>query len=195
MSIRVRGTAMRKAQAFPDKMRELILYVSRRSEDDPKFGATKLNKILFFSDFLAYRQYGQAITNQPYFRLEWGPAPKCLVPLRVRMIKDGDLALQTRDYYGEKQDRTVALREPDLAHFKGIEVAIVDHVIERLRDLDAGEASELSHRFTGWKLAGHKENIPYYVALLDSLPLVELPDTAKRHGLALEARARELTTA
>jgi hypothetical protein len=36
------------------KMKELILYISQKCADDTKFGATKLNKILYFSDFLAY---------------------------------------------------------------------------------------------------------------------------------------------
>ena len=40
------------------KFRELILYVARRSEDDKYFGAVKLNKILYFSDFNAYRELG-----------------------------------------------------------------------------------------------------------------------------------------
>ena len=35
-----------------DKFRELILYIAQESEGDPNFGATKLNKILFFCDFL-----------------------------------------------------------------------------------------------------------------------------------------------
>jgi len=35
------------------KFQELLLYVAARCEGAPTFGATKLNKILFFADFLA----------------------------------------------------------------------------------------------------------------------------------------------
>ncbi|HZQ34888.1 MAG TPA: hypothetical protein VFD32_03070 [Dehalococcoidia bacterium] len=45
------------------KLGELILYVAEKSSDDPRFGATKLNNILFFSDFLAFGQLGRSITG------------------------------------------------------------------------------------------------------------------------------------
>ncbi len=40
------------------KFAELILYVSQKSTFDSTFGSTKLNKILYFSDFLAYGKLG-----------------------------------------------------------------------------------------------------------------------------------------
>jgi len=48
----------------PEKFRELILYIARKSEDDPKFGAVKLNKILFFSDFAAFRAFGKIVSQR-----------------------------------------------------------------------------------------------------------------------------------
>jgi len=40
---------------------ELVLYFSSRSDDDPKFSATKLNMLIFFADFLAYAYLGKPI--------------------------------------------------------------------------------------------------------------------------------------
>ena len=45
------------------RLLELILYVAEKCQDDPKFGATKLNKILWWADFLAYAQHGTPITQ------------------------------------------------------------------------------------------------------------------------------------
>jgi len=45
------------------KLKELILLLARESEGDPHFGATKLNKELFYTDFLAYLNFGQAVTE------------------------------------------------------------------------------------------------------------------------------------
>jgi hypothetical protein len=51
------GVARRQNQHPDDeKLRELILYVSTLSKDDDNFGATKLNKLLFYADFLAYQR-------------------------------------------------------------------------------------------------------------------------------------------
>src|SRR6266498_2034018 len=65
-----------------ERLREMILYICAKCADDPAFGATKLNKILWFSDFLAYFQRGVPITGVAYQRLSRGPAPKRLVPVR-----------------------------------------------------------------------------------------------------------------
>ncbi len=40
------------------KLKEFILYVADRCEADPTFGAVKLNKILFYADFLAFASTG-----------------------------------------------------------------------------------------------------------------------------------------
>lgn len=49
-----------------DKLRELVLYVCTASEGDESFGSVKLNKLLFYSDFLSYLQHGIPITGQEY---------------------------------------------------------------------------------------------------------------------------------
>src|SRR5271157_2942127 len=78
------------------KLAELILYISQRCALDPKFGATKLNKILYFSDFIAYADLGYGITGVEYSHRELGPAPTRLRPIRDHLIKSGQLRLETR---------------------------------------------------------------------------------------------------
>lgn len=65
----------------PDKLRQLILLISRASEGDSPFGSVKLNKILFFSDLTAYRRWGRTISGEEYQKLEHGPSPKRMKPL------------------------------------------------------------------------------------------------------------------
>lgn len=149
-----------------EKFRELVLYICRRSEGDAAFGATKLNKLLFFSDFLAYRQLGQAITWQPYQRLENGPAPKKLLPIVKKMVRNGDVVAREVRYYGRLQRQYCALREPNLSRFTGEEIAIVDWVIDECRGKNAKAMTEMSHSFRGWRQAEDGEIIPYEVALV-----------------------------
>ena len=148
------------------KLKELILFISLRSQDDPRFGSTKLNKLLFFADFLAYAKLGRAITGHAYFRLPNGPAPKAMVPIRKQMIEEKTLAIQDRDHYGRTQKVPIALREPDLTLFSPQEIAVVTEVLIAFRKDNAKALSELSHRFEGWKLAGDREVIPYEVTLV-----------------------------
>ena len=165
---------MRLPREDERKLRELILYISQKCATDPTFGATKLNKILFFADFLAYANLGKAITNFDYQKLPQGPAPRRLVPVRDQMIADGELVIQqVRLLRGNVQKRTVNLRPPDLTIFSGDEIALVDEVIEALEGAKAEAVSELTHRMLGWKLVDEGESIPYNTIFLSNEPLTE----------------------
>jgi hypothetical protein len=148
------------------KLKELILFIALRSQDDPRFGSTKLNKLLFFADFLAYVKLGKAITWHEYMKLPNGPAPRKMVPIRQEMIEAKSLAMQERDHYGKAQKVPVALREADLSVFSATEIAIVTEVLDAFRKNNAKGISSLSHKFAGWKLAADRETIPYKVALV-----------------------------
>lgn len=155
------------------KLAELILYVSDRCADDPRFGATKLNKILFYADFIAYGKLGKPITGQAYQKLKFGPAPRRLMPVRDGLIAASELAIQSKDHFGKGQKRTVALREANLSQFSGDEIAIVEDMIKAFWDANATEASEASHRTCAWKYADEGEDIPYESVFLSDRPLTE----------------------
>jgi len=154
------------------KLTELILYITKLCADDPFFGSTKLNKILYFSDFLAYGNLGKAITGVAYQHLERGPAPTMLLPVRSRMIERGDLRLDSlMDPFGYEQKRPVALREADISLFETRQLQLVTQVKVALSKASATEASNISHREVGWKTTKMKETIPYASIFLSDEPL------------------------
>ncbi|HXZ79542.1 MAG TPA: Panacea domain-containing protein [Terriglobales bacterium] len=154
------------------KLAELILYISQKCATDPKFGAVKLNKILYLSDFLAFGNWGEAITAVPYQHLRMGPAPARLLPIREELQKSGKLVLQTLPLKsGKRQVRTVNLVDPDLKVFSGREIALVDSIIADLWNMDAEESSEFSHRFVGWKMTKEGDPIPYGSIFISDEPL------------------------
>ena len=156
------------------RLGELILYISQKSAFDTYFGSTKLNKILYFSDFLAYREWDEPITGAEYFHLNEGPAPRRLIPVRRQLIETDALRIQPVPFWGGTvQHRPVNLRDPNLDIFKAKEIALVDSVIEDLRGLTASEASALSHLETGWKLTRVGETIEYPTIFLSDAPLTE----------------------
>jgi hypothetical protein len=169
------------------KLRELILLISEWSQADPKFGAIKLNKLLFHADFSAFLTFGEPITGQEYFALPQGPAPRRLKPLTEQMQKRNEFAWKEIEYFGKPQKRPVALRPPDVSAFSGPQVKLIRQTIEKFWSLTATEISEESHLFLGWKAAHLKETIPYSTALVGR----RLPtEDEKRRGLRLKALAR-----
>src|SRR5687767_11846412 len=87
------------------KFDELVLYVALRSADDSTYGATKLNKILFYSDFFFYAKCGESITGAEYQKLERGPAPRQMKPAEARLVASGAAAmtLQSVGMYTQKR--------------------------------------------------------------------------------------------
>ncbi len=155
-----------------ERLRELILYISGKCADDSTFGAVKLNKILFFSDFSSYSDSGRPITGVEYMKLPQGPAPRQLVPVRKEMEKKREIAIAPTQFGNYIQKRIVPLRPPNLGDFSGEDIAFVDSVIQALWGVTATQCSNLSHQ-RAWRIAGDEEAIPYEAALLSDEPVTD----------------------
>ena len=166
------------------KLIELVLYVGKKSLGDRSFGATKLNKLLFFCDFAAYGSLGKPITGASYRRQDHGPVPAELRGVVNDLEETGDaLVIQPR-YYNYTQRRLIPRREPDLSLFTGEEIALVDDVLEQGRPYDATTISDVSHQFPGWQLAEDGEDIPYSSVFLSTEP-PNSADIARAQELAV----------
>ena len=169
------------------KFKELLLYVAGRCEDDPNFGAVKLNKILFLADFVAYAQTGKPISGASYEALELGPAPKLLKPIRDGLSDENAIIVRRQPRFGLVQHRVIPLREPDLSMFSGSEIAIVDNIIEMCRGETGKDLSEFTHGMYGWQIAQYREVIPYSTVFLSNEPATKADaerarELAAQHG-------------
>lgn len=186
------GSAPRRSPDYrPDKFAELIVYISRKCETDKRFGATKLNKLLYYSDFRAYARFGAPITGATYQRIEHGPAPRQYLPVVKRLIARGEVEFENREHFARKQERLIAKRDPDLEVFSDGELELVDGVIQEFWGRNAREVSDKSHK-EGWRLVEPGETIPYWTVFvdLDRKPTADDLAWAKRMGS--DARALQV---
>src|SRR5487761_557995 len=125
------------------KFRELVLYIVGRCASLPRFGLTKLYKVLFYADFEAHRRRKKPIGGARYLAREWGPVPDSYERSLVesRMVEDGQLALKL---VGGEQ-RYTALRDPNYELFTAEENDIASSAIDKLKDASARTASTSSH--------------------------------------------------
>jgi len=131
------------------------------SANDEKFGAVKLNKLLFYSDFISFVKRGRAITDQVYFALREGPAPRRLLPIRKEMENAREIEIVSVDRFGFPQHRIIAKR---LARLGPEDAAIARTVVQTLAPMSGKDVTDLSHKFAGWKAAfseGEGTEIPY----------------------------------
>lgn len=170
------------------RLGEAMLHIATRSEDDPKFGAVKLNKILFFADAISFVRNGKAIVGCEFMRLDQGPVPRRFLPVKDSLEQSKRAVLQNKVLVsGRTQKRLIALDPPDLREFSGEEIALLDTVIAALRDRDAQEVSDMSHALPAWELAENKETIPLEAAFIqtlnpDSSDIARVDELSKLHS-------------
>lgn len=147
-----------------DKLKNLMLYIAQQCEDDERFGALKLNKLLFLIDFNAYAAQGKPVTETTYVRRHKGPVPKDLVPARRELINEKKATLERVEVVpGYPQDVLKPLTEPDMSMFNDEERTIIDAIIHGYKPYTGTRLSNASHELLPWKDSLDGEEIPYYM--------------------------------
>ncbi len=174
------------------KFTEMVLYVAGKLRDDRAGGATKLNKVLYFAEFAHVRQHRQPISGAEYQKLEQGPAPRRLRPVRRRLVDDGEAEMVRDDFLGYEVHRLVPLRPADTSVFSAEELATIHKVIADLEHLTARQVSDLSHEEPWWSLYEEGETVPYHAALLPQRQIVTptarrmAEGVAERYGIVVD---------
>jgi Protein of unknown function (DUF4065) len=154
------------------RFKDLLLYVAKQLADDPTFGETKLNKVLFFSDFESYRLRGEPITGAVYQKNKYGPTARLYTVMRDELLRTGQARVERRLVVDHVQDVVIPLVEPNMRQFSVDEIALVDRFINELRRYTNLEVSDLSHeRAAGWIAHELGEAIPYQTALISTEPV------------------------
>ncbi len=153
------------------KVREMILFFSAI----PDMYVTKLAKLMFYADFLHYKEHTTSITGLAYAHLPRGPVPERYERIRDDLVENGLVSIEERlglDWSGEVLS---AERAPRLDVFSSSEVRVLEFVRERLGSLTSKAVSERSHSETAYASTGMGERIPYSAAreLSLAVPRVE----------------------
>jgi hypothetical protein len=166
------------------KLKALVHYVCYKADAMELLGATKLNKILFYSDFLFFKIEGRPITGETYVKQQHGAVPRHVLSVLEELRAEGTLLIRDVPYFGYSRRDFVCLGAPDLSLFSPQEIALIDTVIEVVVfGHTARSISELSHD-DAWEVASIGEQIPYEAAFasstgeLDASDL-EWPDTSR----------------
>lgn len=126
----------------------IISYFSQHIEDLWK---TKLNKLLFYSDFLNYRRTGYSISGVAYRAIPFGPVPAEYEKLYVK-LKDDELAnvelIEFKDgNYGEAV-RPIKAFEEDA--FSSSELSTLNAVVEKFAKCNTKQIVSISHQEKAW---------------------------------------------
>jgi hypothetical protein len=132
-----------------DKFKQLVHYIAWKAGKRNWFGATKLNKVLWFADARQFVLHGVPITGATYIREKYGPVPKQMMPIRDELEREGQISVLKEG----NLLRIVSSIKPDLSTFKTKELQAVDYWIDHIdKDHTAGSISEESHDYA-WEIA------------------------------------------
>ena len=113
---------------------------------------TKLNKLLFYSDFWHFKEYAISITGARYAHIPFGPAPDQYAYYLATLLEEGAIKAEevvyAEDAVGEK---FIAVKEPDLLLFSDSELKILASVKDYFKKFTAKKITEFSHREKGYK--------------------------------------------
>jgi hypothetical protein len=112
---------------------------------------TKLNKLLFYSDFLHYKNTGYSICGIAYRAIQLGPVPAEYDKLYVKLIDDKlfdvDFIPFSDGYIGEALKANIDF---DKELFLESEIKTLNVVLNKLANKTSSEIVEISHREKGW---------------------------------------------
>jgi putative zinc finger/helix-turn-helix YgiT family protein len=151
------------------KMIELILYIL----NEKKEYKTKINKLLWYSDFLYFKKQVCSITGSSYINLQYGPIPDNYEFIFALMMREGLIDKEevlSKDE--EPSEIFKSLRKCNRGIFNDSEREIINFVIEYFKHYSARAISEKSHREIPYKNTKRKHKISYDLA--ESLS-VDLP--------------------
>ena len=126
------------------KIKNILLYILNKCGETFQ---TKMNKILFYADFLSYRQYGISISGLTYKALDYGPVPEHW----DRIYSQFDEIYQEQRIIGEKEGIILKTSEkPDITTFTETEIQILQTICTKFRNTSATEISRISHNEPAW---------------------------------------------
>lgn len=175
-------------QALEDreKLKDAFHYVIARAGSHPGFGATKLYKVLWFSEARTFVLTGEPIFNVEFVREKFGPVPKDALRVRKELVEEGRAKIWRDHLQNHEQWRFKALRPANVARFSPDELKTLNYWIAHIdEDHTAESISDQSHDY-GWEIARMGERLPVHAFLAERLrdpSDAELQGARRRMGL------------
>jgi len=149
-----------------DKMAEMVLFFS----ETMKPWKTKLNKLLFYSDFTHFKQTGFSISGSVYNAITMGPVPnnfqgiyeflsnQDIVEIHCTSFPDGGLGEQFSAAPNRKFNATL---------FTETEMTVLNEIANRFKETSTQNMIDISHKENAWTANVENKNPIDYLYAFD----------------------------
>ena len=151
-----RGADNGYAQLSLNRLRNIMLYILNRCDE---VWCTKMNKLLFYTDFMSYRERGMAMTGLSYRAIDFGPVPERWDRVYSEFPEVRQELRQVGDFVGSV---LIASEESDYSMFTDAELKVLDSICTHFGKMSSREISRISHDEDAWLNHHDKhEHIPF----------------------------------
>jgi len=154
-----------------DTFRQAILYICSLPKNRRDLSKTKLHKILYYADRLAYLTLGEPITGETYIKHQFGPYSQQLAETLETLEEERAVVVheytdKTIDGKTRKHECPEVFTSPDLNRFSEEQQKILTSLTREILPMDTTAVSDASHNIV-WNTFEMFEEIPYSSAYLD----------------------------
>lgn len=154
-----------------EKLENMILYLAKHLDGVLK---TKLNKLLWYCDFLHFKETSVSITGAQYMHYQYGPVPKHYglvtgIMESAGLLDKNEVGFNTEE--GIVGEQFTALVEPSKDIFSETELKVMQFVIDTFCTYTATRVMNQSHQETAYRKSGDRDVISYEHAKELSLSL------------------------
>ena len=142
-----------------EKVANFVLYFAQQAK--PR--KTRLNKLLFYADFLHFKRTGFAISGCNYRAIPFGPVPSHFHELFGILETEKFISIEQELFeHGGIGEKFHAEKEFDASLFSEAELESMKAVLDTLNEMPTKEIIDLSHEESGWKENQEKRELISY---------------------------------
>jgi len=144
------------------KYENAILYFAKYLSSH-QLGKTKLAKLLYYLDFISYRDLGQSVTNTLYYKQEYGPLAQDLTEVIGSLVASNKLEIERTviNESGKQKDRFKILKDPDESVFNQYEQGLLRKLVNTYANVTTDVIIAKSHLEAPWVKAKNGGALDY----------------------------------
>ncbi|MEO8233003.1 MAG: type II TA system antitoxin MqsA family protein [Ignavibacteriota bacterium] len=142
-----------------EKFANIVLFYLEANENIFK---VKMNKLLYYTDFLHFKRFGHSISGYMYQAIQMGPVPFRYDAIYDLLTYENFIDFVFAEVKSSQVVKPVALKKFDKTLFKPSELEVMDEIFKRFNKINTGELIELSHNEKGWIEENKKKGLISY---------------------------------
>jgi putative zinc finger/helix-turn-helix YgiT family protein len=143
-----------------EKIKSMVLYILGFHETY----VTKINKLLWYMDFLCYKAYSVSISGNSYTHSTYGPTADDYELIISVMLKDALIGKNEVILHDEVREQLKSLTSCDKSIFSDDEIKVMDFVLNKFKSFKCSKISEYSHEEVPYKNTAEGQKISYTLA-------------------------------